>query len=136
MATTENEKRSQRSRNVRRKREASTKMDVLSVCATHQENLHHTVFYQVSLIYSNYNNILVYENRKFDSVWYIMYHIYQCQLFIDISYENCKPCEAPEILRFFAGSHIIPIVFRHNGNTSFKAVFKEHIAVLGMLKYI
>ena len=68
MATTENEKRSQRSRNVRRKREASTKMDVLSVCATHQENLHHTEFYQVSLIYSNYNNILVYENRKFDSV--------------------------------------------------------------------
>ena len=68
MATTENEKRSQRSRNVKRKREASTKMDVLSVCATHQENLHHTDFYQVSLINDNYDNFLEYENRKFDSV--------------------------------------------------------------------
>ena len=68
MATTVNEKRSQRSQNEKRKRDASTKMDVLSVCATHQENLHHTDFYQVSLINNNYNNILVYENRKFDSV--------------------------------------------------------------------
>ena len=60
MATTENKKRSQRSRNVKRKRDASTKMDVLSVCATHQENLHYTEFFQVSLIYNNYNSILVY----------------------------------------------------------------------------
>ena len=68
MATTENKKRSQRSRNVKRKRDASTKMDVLSVCATHKENLHHTELFQVSLIYYNYNSILVYENRKFDSL--------------------------------------------------------------------
>ena len=74
MVTTKNKK-SQRSRNVKRKRDASTKMDVLSVCATHQENLHHTEFFQVSLINNNYNNILVYENRKLDSVCYMIDHI-------------------------------------------------------------